>query len=101
MLTSVFRECARVLKDEGRLIFTFHHTKWRAWWTVLSAIAESGFRVADSFPVMSEYKVNPHVRNKQALDMDLVWCVRRGLCPLSLYLCRWTRQCDVRWKGCH
>jgi adenine-specific DNA methylase len=39
---------------------------------VLSAITESGFRVADYFPVMSEYKVNPHIRNKQALDMDLV-----------------------------
>jgi putative DNA methylase len=38
LLASVFRECQRVLKDEGRLIFTFHHTKWRAWWTVLSAI---------------------------------------------------------------
>jgi adenine-specific DNA methylase len=89
LLTAVLRECGRVLKDEGRLIFTFHHTKWRAWWTVLSAIAESGFRVADSFPVMSEYKVNPHVRNKQALDMDLVLvCQKRSIpfepLPLSL-----------------
>jgi adenine-specific DNA methylase len=72
LLLSVFKECGRVLKDEGKLIFTFHHTQWRAWWTVLTAITESGFRVADYFPVMSEYKVNPHIRNKQALDMDLV-----------------------------
>jgi adenine-specific DNA methylase len=72
LLTSVFRESERVLKDDGRLIFTFHHTKWRAWWTVLTAIVGSGFRVADYFPVMSEYKVNPHIRNKQSLDMDLV-----------------------------
>jgi putative DNA methylase len=72
LLASVFKECQRVLKCQGKLIFTFHHTKWRAWWTVLSAIKASGFRVADYFPVMSEYKVNPHIRNKQALDMDLV-----------------------------
>jgi putative DNA methylase len=72
LLESVLKECERVLKDEGRLIFTFHHTKWRAWWTVLAALTGGGFYVADSFPVMSEYKVNPHVRNKQALDMDLV-----------------------------
>lgn len=72
LLLSVFKECARVLKNEGQLIFTFHHREWRAWWTVLTAIVESGFRVADYFPVMSEYKVNPHIRNKQALDMDLV-----------------------------
>jgi len=80
LLTSVFRECRRVLKDGGRLIFTFHHTKLRAWWTVLASLAESGFRVGDSFPVMSEYKVNPHVRNKQSLDMDLVLiCHKRAM----------------------
>jgi len=60
------------LKNEGKLVFTFHHTKREAWWTVLMAIIKSGFRVIDSFPVLSEYKVNPHIRNKQSLDMDLV-----------------------------
>ncbi len=87
LLLSVFRESERILKNEGKLIFTFHHTKWRAWWTVLTAIIESGFRVADYFPVMSEYKVNPHIRNKQALDMDLVLvCHKRkqGFDTLSL-----------------
>jgi len=72
LLTAVFKEGNRVLADSGKLIFTFHHTKWNAWWTVLMAIINSGFRVIDSFPVMSEYKVNPHIRNKQSLDMDLV-----------------------------
>jgi adenine-specific DNA methylase len=77
LLTSVFKEGERVLKDTGSMIFTFHHTKWQAWWTLLSAVADSGFYLADSFPVMSEYKVNPHVRNKQALDMDLVLICRK------------------------
>lgn len=72
LLAAVFKECARVLKTEGKLIFTFHHTKWRAWWAVLRALSSSGFQVTDSFPVMSEYKVNPHIRDKQTLDMDLV-----------------------------
>lgn len=72
LLTNVFQESARILKDSGKLIFTFHHTKWKAWWTVLQSLRNSGFSVLDSFPVMTEYKVNPHIRNKQALDMDLV-----------------------------
>lgn len=72
LLSGVFQEAARVLRPEGKLIFTFHHTKWRAWWTVLQALVESGFILTNSFPVMSEYKVNPHIRNKQSLDMDLV-----------------------------
>ena len=72
LLSSVFKESERVLKPQGKLIFTFHHTKWRAWWTIFNAITHAGFYVVDYFPVMSEYKVNPHIRNKQALDMDIV-----------------------------
>ncbi len=80
LLTAVFRESERILKDEGKLIFTFHHTNWRAWWTALTAITNSGFCVVDSFPVLSEYKVNPHIRNKQSLDMDLVLiCEKRSI----------------------
>lgn len=79
LMVSVFRECRRVLKDEGLLIFTFHHTKWQAWWTIFEAIIEAGFRIVDFFPVQSEYRVNPHIRNKQALDMDLVLiCQKRS-----------------------
>jgi adenine-specific DNA methylase len=80
LLGGVFCEAARVLKPEGKLIFTFHHTKWRAWWTVLQALLSADLRVIDSFPAMSEYKVNPHIRNKEALDMDLVLiCQKRSV----------------------
>lgn len=72
LLAAVFTETARLLKDEGRLIFTFHHTRWEAWWTIVQALVDAGFQVTDYFPVMSEYKVSPHIRNKQSLDMDLV-----------------------------
>ena len=85
LLTGVFTESERVLKDNGKLIFTFHHTKWRAWWTVLKALTESGFSVVDSFPAMSEYKVNPHIRNKQALDMDLVLVCQKKSIPDSSF----------------
>jgi len=87
LLLSVFRESERVLRDNGKFIFTFHHAQWRAWWTVRTAIVESGFRVAAYFPVMSEYKINPHIRNKQALDMDLVLvCQKRGVAFEALSL---------------
>ena len=84
LLAAVFAESGRVLKDRGKLIFTFHHTKWKPWWTVLQALIQSGFRVSESFPVMSEYKVNPHIRNKQSLDMDLVLICEKKLFPCSM-----------------
>jgi putative DNA methylase len=83
LLTDVFRECCRVLKDDGAMYFTFHHTNPRAWWTILTAVQQGGFRIVDFFPVQSEYKVNPHIRNKQALDMDLVLICRKRSLPFQ------------------
>ena len=84
LLTAVFKESNRAISDNGKLIFTFHHTKWKAWWTILMSIVNSGFRVIDSFPVMSEYKVNPHIRNKQSMDMDLVLICQKKLIPFDV-----------------
>jgi adenine-specific DNA methylase len=84
LLTQVFRECHRVLKDSGRLIFTFHHSKRQAWWTVFEALTSAGFRIVDYFPVQSEYRVNPHIRNKQAIDMDLVLVSQKRSLPYSV-----------------
>jgi adenine-specific DNA methylase len=72
LMRSVYQECWRVLKDDGTLMFTFHHSKSQAWWTLLFALRDSGFVIDDYFPVTSEYKVNPHVRGKDAIDLDLV-----------------------------
>ncbi|MEW6201093.1 MAG: DNA methyltransferase [bacterium] len=72
MMTNIFRECNRVLKDSGKLIFTFHHVNPDAWWVIAKSLVDSQFTVVDSFPTDTEYKVNPHIREKESLDMDLV-----------------------------
>lgn len=102
IMTAVFESCHHVLKDGGAwpprskatrahasssgrdgwnygeetkfrgLAFTFHHQKTEAWWTVIRALGRSGFVVVQTFAVESEYKVNPHIREKETLDMDLV-----------------------------
>lgn len=72
LLISVLSECHRTLKDNGVLVFTFHHSNPKAWWIVMHAMRCSGFFVIDYFPARSEYKVNPHVRGKKAIETDLV-----------------------------
>jgi len=72
MLTDVFSECYRVLKSKGKLIFTFHHSRIDAWYRIAKSLMDSGFYVDDYFPARTEYKVNPHIRNKKAKDTDLV-----------------------------
>jgi adenine-specific DNA methylase len=84
LLTSVFKECQRVLKEEGVFAFTFHHTKWRAWWMILCAVRDSGFSISKTLPIRSEYKVSPHIRKKNSLDMDLVLFCRQRKDSLKL-----------------
>jgi len=40
-LTRIFKECNRVLKDDGLMIFTFHHEKSKAWASTLKSILEA------------------------------------------------------------
>ena len=44
-LARVFEECRRVLKDDGALIFSFHHREPAAWGAVLGAVLDAGFYV--------------------------------------------------------
>lgn len=59
-LTNVFKECNRVLKDEGLMVFTFHHEKSKAWASTLRAILEAReegwprFIISAIYPVRSE-----------------------------------------------
>ena len=53
-LIRCYRECCRVLKQDGFLIFTFHHSQPWAWAGLLWSILESGFVVDAIYPVTSE-----------------------------------------------
>lgn len=42
-LTSVYRECYRVLKENGILVFTFNNKNPDAWFSVIKAALDAGF----------------------------------------------------------
>ncbi len=56
----VFAECHRVLKEDGLMVFTFHHAKTWAWAALAEALLRSGFYVAKSHIVRSEGKSGFH-----------------------------------------
>ncbi|NIN11995.1 MAG: hypothetical protein GTN78_17745, partial [Gemmatimonadales bacterium] len=44
----VFKECSRVLKEDGSLVFTFHHARPWAWELLVKVLLGSGFWVESS-----------------------------------------------------
>jgi len=65
-LTRVFKECNRVLKDDGVLAFTFHHERSKAWASTLRAILEAHqeqgprFVITAIYPIRSEGRTGVH-----------------------------------------
>ena len=54
ILTSVFKESARTLKAEGRMILTFRHNDLRAWFALATALRTAGFFVTHTAVVHAE-----------------------------------------------
>jgi len=59
-LRSVFQECHRVLKDDGLLVFTFHHTKTWAWEGLGQLLLDAGYYVSATPIVRSEGRGEVH-----------------------------------------
>jgi len=77
-LGSVFRECHRVLKDEGLLVFTYHHSRVEGWSSVYRAIRESGFYVTYSHPVKAEMAVSVPIQQANVpVNFDLIIVCRK------------------------
>ncbi|NMC60465.1 MAG: DUF1156 domain-containing protein [Candidatus Methanofastidiosa archaeon] len=72
-LTLVFQECHRVLKDNGLLIFTYHHSRPDGWISVYKAVREAGYVLLKAHPVKAEMDVSiPISSSKFPISYDLI-----------------------------
>ena len=79
-LTGVFGESGRTLKDDGLLVFTYHHSRWEGWQSVLKAITEAGFRIVTCHPVKSEMSVAaPKHQAKDPINFDVIMVCRKSM----------------------
>ncbi|MBM4431576.1 MAG: DUF1156 domain-containing protein, partial [Chloroflexi bacterium] len=76
-LTQVFSEARRVLKDEGLMVFTFHHKEHEAWSSVMGAVLDAGFYVSAIYPVHSEQPTSIHIRDQRAIEYDSIIVCRK------------------------
>ena len=76
-LTRVFAECNRVLKDDGLMVFTFHHSKTWAWKSLRDVLIKSGFVITASHVVRSEGRTG--YRNKRkSTGYDVIVVARKS-----------------------
>ncbi len=77
-LQAVFRECHRVLKDDGLLAFSYHHSRDDGWQSLAEAVLGAGFIVVNSHPVKAEMSVaTPKSQAKEPIQLDIILVCRK------------------------
>ncbi len=82
-LGAVWSEAHRVLKDEGVLAFTYHHSRSDGWHSVLKALMEASFGITAAQPIKAEMSVAmPKHQAKEPIDLDIILvCRKRSQLP--------------------
>jgi len=77
-LCGVWRECHRVLRRDGLLVFTYHHSRAEGWQSILEAVASASFRIVAAHPVKAEMSVAaPKRQAKEPIDLDVILVCRK------------------------
>jgi adenine-specific DNA methylase len=88
-LAAVWRESHRLLKDDGLLVFTYHHSRPEGWRCVLQALMEAGFGITAAQPIKAEMSVAmPKHQAKEPIDLDIILVCRKR-----------SRLATHRWNG--
>lgn len=81
MLYKIFKECYRVLKDNGYLVFTFHNKDLRVWIALLNAVAKAGFHLPLNGVIfqdyIEQYKNTSHLRFKGNVQGDFIYSLKK------------------------
>jgi putative DNA methylase len=77
-LCSVWKEAHRVLKADGLLAFTYHHSRPEGWSSILKAVMDADFVIVATHPVKSEMSVaTPKQQAKEPIDLDIIMVCRK------------------------
>lgn len=76
-LAGVFGECHRILRPEGRLVFTFQHKAPTAWLAIADALHRAGFEAVNVMPMKGEGDKGFHHHDGSS-TWDAVFVMRPG-----------------------
>ncbi len=75
-LGKCFMEIARVLKPEGRLVFTYQHATAEAWNALAYAFMDKGLRPIQVFPLLGDGNTSLHT-HKGSSKWDIVFVLKK------------------------
>jgi putative DNA methylase len=80
-LSYVFSECQRVLKANGVLAFSFHHSREEGWAAIYEAVIAAGLEVIAAHPVHAELRgASPKSASKDPISLDAILVCRKHTC---------------------
>ena len=80
LMTDIFRDCRRVLRDNGLMTMMFTHKQQEAWETLTRSLIESGWEITSSFPVESEGENSMHQKDVAAAASSIfITCRKRPM----------------------
>ena len=78
LLAGVFSECCRVMKANGILAFSFHHSRAEAWAAIHDALERAGLGVVAAHVVHAELRVSsPKSASRDPISLDAILVCRR------------------------
>ncbi len=99
-LYSVYKECYRVLKDDGYLVFTFNNKDLNVWVALLKAIARAGFYLPKGGVLFQDfiesYKNTSHLQYSGNIHGDFVYSFKKGAIEPNMDLSKTNYQENIQ-----
>jgi DNA modification methylase len=83
LLTRAFRECRRVLKDDGWMTVIFHNSSREVWAALQTAIGDAGFAIRGTQTFDKEHGTFKQFVSENAVGYDLVLHCRKTEQPIT------------------
>lgn len=84
-LARVLSEAARVLKSDGVLAFSFHHSRPEGWAAIYEAILKAGLTAVAAHPVHAELRsASPKSSAKNPVSLDAILVCRKSVGTMSI-----------------
>lgn len=76
-LKTVFDRAREKLKDDGLMVFTYHHSGNQQWVDLCDAVCLAGFVIEAVYPVHAEKESSLNLQNNEGISYDLIHVCRK------------------------